>query len=90
MKEYQPEQRIGSCNINAFPSMTDCEGNLVKKQEASTVKTIEEQNAEILGVTPAKLQAMKEYAALLRRMDSKIKKSTVRRKVCEKFKIKLV
>lgn len=46
--------------------------------------------AESIGVTPAKLKAMREYAGLLRQQDKRIKESTIRRKICEKFKVKLV
>lgn len=46
--------------------------------------------AESMGITPAKLKAMKDYAAILVKQDKRIKPSTVRKKVLEKFKIKLV
>lgn len=48
------------------------------------------QTAESMGITPAKLKAMREYAANLVKQDKKMKQSTVRKKVLEKFKIKLV
>lgn len=43
-----------------------------------------------IGVTPAKLSAMRSYASLLRTQDSKMKESTIRKRVCIKFKVKLV
>lgn len=46
--------------------------------------------AEKMGITPAKLNAMKEYAALLRRTDKRMKQSAIKKKICEKFKVKLV
>lgn len=43
-----------------------------------------------MGITPAKLKSMREYATFLRRSDRRMKESTIRRKICEKYKIKLV
>lgn len=48
------------------------------------------ETAEKLGVTPAKLDAMRKYAAFLRNSDRRIKEATVRKRILEKFKIKLV
>jgi hypothetical protein len=43
-----------------------------------------------LGITPAKLRAVREYALLLKRSDPRMKKSTISKKVKEKFHIKVV
>ena len=59
-------------------------------QEQPQPKTELEQTAENLGITPAKLKSMREYAMILRRSDSRMKPSTIRRKILEKYKIKLV
>ncbi len=53
-------------------------------------KLTEQQEADKLGVTVSKVQAMKAYAAQLVRSDKKMKASTIRMKVCKKFNIKLV
>jgi hypothetical protein len=94
------DERAPSCEVLAnFKAINvDCEGNIIPVNEAKKVaarvgfennpKLIEQ--AEAMGITPAKLQAMKEYAANLVRHDKKMKQSTVRRKTLEKFKIKLI
>lgn len=42
------------------------------------------------GMSPRKLQAMKDYAKILKIQEPRIKPSTVRMKVCKKFGISLV
>lgn len=49
-----------------------------------------ELTAQNLGITPAKLKSMREYAMILRKSDRRIKPSTIRKKILEKYKIKLV
>lgn len=58
--------------------------------EATQVKSELEQTAETLGITPAKLHSMREYAKILRQSDRRMKESTIRKKILEKYKIKLV
>lgn len=53
-------------------------------------KTELEQTAENMGITPAKLKSMREYAKLLRFHDKRMKPSTIRKKILEKYKIRLV
>lgn len=65
-----------------------CEVALI--QEPPKPKSELEQTAERLGITPAKLDAMRKYAVFLRKSEPRIKESTVRKRILEKFKIKLV
>lgn len=57
--------------------------------ETPQPKTELEQTAESLGITPAKLKSMREYAVILRKSDKRMKESTIRKKILEKYKIKL-
>jgi hypothetical protein len=76
-------ERNHSCDIGAKPENVD--GNI-----PIDPRTELEETAGKLGITPAKLKAMREYAIFLRRSDKRMKQSTVTRKIKEKFKIKLV
>lgn len=53
-------------------------------------KTELEQTAENLGITPAKLKSMREFAINLRRQNPKMKMSSIRSKVLLKYNISLV
>lgn len=76
--------RPSACDLEFKPpTVTEGAAELAPKRETP------EQEAARLGVTVAKLTAMKSYAALLVKLDKRIKPSTVRKKVAEKFKIKL-
>lgn len=48
------------------------------------------EEAEKIGITPAKLKAMREYSSLLMKQNPKMKLATVRKNVAEKFKVKIV
>lgn len=77
------DQTVRSCDVTGnFKSE-------VKDQPPVVPKTEIELTAEKIGVTPAKLKAMREYAALLRKGDNKIKEVTIRKRICEKFKVKV-
>lgn len=64
--------------------------DLLMPVEKPQPKTELEETAERLGISPAKLKSMREYAINLRKSDRRMKMSTIRKKVLEKYKIKLV
>lgn len=63
--------------------------DLKYKPPPAPAKTELEVTAEKIGVTTAKLQAMRVYVEMLKRSDKRIKQSTIRSKVLQKFKIHL-
>ncbi len=80
-----------SCDIRINPADVNCDGNKVKPaDEEQPVQLTEQEEANKLGVTFQKFQSMKAYAAQLHQSDKRMKTATIRRKVCEKFKVKLV
>jgi hypothetical protein len=80
------EKRKPSCEVEEL--VPDAE--IIALAKEAKPKTHEEKEAEKLGVTLAKFKAMQEYAAQLVRQEPRMKKSRVRRKVAEKFNLKLV
>lgn len=61
----------------------------VKPEELEDKRTEPEKTAEALGISVAKLQSMRQYAVELRRANPKIKETTVRIRILEKYHIKL-
>lgn len=79
--------RAGSCSVSAeisVPVTDQKEADKVAGFPDDTVKKAKE-----LGITPAKLTSMIEYARLLRKHNPRMKESSIRSKVCLKFNIKL-
>jgi hypothetical protein len=82
------EKRKPSCEVEGL--VGNAETITEEPKAVGRPKTHHEKEAEKLGVTLAKYQAMQEYAAQLVRQDRRIKPSTVRMKVAKKFNLKLV
>ena len=64
--------------------------DLELRPEPPQPKTELEETAERMGITPAKLKSMREYAINLRRQNPRMKMSSIRSKVLQNYKIKLV
>lgn len=78
------EARTGSCAVGYTPP---------EKQENMKVisggQLSKEATAAAIGVTPEKLQKMRDYAAELKRKYPQMKENRIKRKTAEYFKIKL-
>jgi hypothetical protein len=82
------EKRKPSCEVEGL--VGNAETIMQEPKLKEVPKSHDQKEAEKLGVTLAKYQAMQEYAAQLVRQDRRIKPSTVRMKVAKKFNLKLV
>jgi hypothetical protein len=77
---------MNTCNVQPDASLDQVDKLI---DAAAEEREKHKGEADKLGITPEKLLAMKNYAKQLMRSDPRMKTPTVRRKVCQKFKIKL-
>jgi hypothetical protein len=82
------EKRKPSCEVEGL--VGNAETIMQEPKLKEVPKSHDQKEAEKLGVTLAKYQAMQQYAAQLVKQDRRIKPSTVRMKVAKKFNLKLV
>ena len=81
-------ERKQSCDLEMTPENAELFAEAIGASKPEMTEI--ELTAQNLGITPAKLKSMREHAMILRRSDSRIKPSTIRKKILEKYKIKLV